>query len=56
MKNIAISTFHWAYDFERDLSALRVNWPKVMYRPIYKGMKLNNGFWRTKRQLPLNSL
>lgn len=40
MKNIAISTFHLAYDFERDLSALRVNWPKVMYRPIYKGMKL----------------
>lgn len=40
MNNIAISTFHLAYDFERDLSALRVNWPKVMYRPIYKGMKL----------------
>lgn len=40
MKNIAISTFHLAYDFERDLSALRINWPKVMYRPIYKGMKL----------------
>lgn len=40
MKNIAISTFHLAYDFERDLSALHVNWPKAMYRPIYKGMKL----------------
>lgn len=40
MKNIAISSFHLAYDFERDLSSLRVNWPKVMYRPIYKGMRL----------------
>ena len=37
LSNIAISTFHLAYDFERDLSALRVNWPKVMYRPIYNG-------------------
>jgi len=40
MKNIAISTFHLAYDFERDLSSLCVNWPKSMYRPIYKGMQL----------------
>lgn len=40
MRNIACSTFHLAYDFERDLSELKVNWPNVMYRPIYKGMKL----------------
>lgn len=45
MQNIAISTFHLAYDFERDLSALRVNWPKVMYRPIYKGMHLETMDW-----------
>lgn len=40
LSNIACSTFHLAYDFERDLSTLKVNWPRAMYRPIYKGLKL----------------
>ena len=40
LSDIACSTFHLAYDFERDLSTLKVSWPKAMYRPIYKGIKL----------------